>query len=70
MQTLEITTPTTQIYTKHQKLICHTSYYGFYRTYPYHIHDITPDSEYVVLDNDKQPVIFDHNTLIKYFKVR
>ena len=70
MLTLEKVKQPTQTLTRGTKLLCYEGYYGFIKTYPYHIHDITPDSEYIVYDCDKQPVLFSREMIRKYFMIR
>jgi len=70
MLTLEKVKQPTQTLTISTKLICYEKYYGFLRTYPYHIHDITTEGDYIILDCDKRPVIFTRDMIRKYFMIR
>jgi membrane protease subunit (stomatin/prohibitin family) len=70
MLTLEKVKKDIQKPVKGARLICYEGYYGFFRTYPYHIHEVTEDDCYVVLDCDKMPVIFTYDKLRKHFTQR
>ena len=70
MLTLEKVKKESTEFQKGSKLVCYEAYYGFIRTYPYHVHDVTDEGYYVVLDCDKMPVIFSKEKLKKHFMPR